>query len=116
MVPVQALIFRRTREEVPLRRAAAALDEIRSLQKRIGRACSVAPPVGIGRALDAEPAATFAVQRAPSTAYPSLGQTPTTRLKGRTAGGRESSFIYDHFIRQTLPLWSERKRRHFWAT
>ena len=97
----------RTGEKVPLRRtaaAAAALDEIRLLQKGTRRACrGVAPPAaGMGGALGAEPAATVAVQRAPSATYPSLGQTPTTRLKGRTAGGRDSSFIYDHFIRQTL--------------
>ena len=87
VVPVQALIFRRTGEKVPLRRtaaAAAALDEIRLLQKGTRRACrGVAPPAaGMGGALGAEPAATVAVQRAPSATYPSLGQTPTTRLKG----------------------------------
>ena len=101
MVPVQALIFRRTRKEVPLRRTAAALDEIRPLQKRIGRACSVAPPVGIGRALDAEPAATFAVQRAPSTADPSLGQTPTTGLEGRAEDRRT---VYSS-VNQTLHIF-----------
>ena len=121
VIPVQALIFRRTGEKVPLRRTAATLDEIRLLQKGTRRACrGVAPPAaGMGGALGAEPAAAFAVQRAPSATYPSLGQTPTTRLKGRAAG--DSSFIIivnDHFIRQTLPfwtlIWSESARRHFW--
>lgn len=100
VVPVQALIFWRTREEVPLR-AAAALDEVRLLQMRTRRAAgNVAPPARGGRTLGAEPAATFAVQRAPSTTYPSLGQTPPTRLKGRAADGQ--------FIHRSIKLYNFR--------